>query len=72
MRILRQSKFFEAERFISLLHVESFDYTEWRSENLFRNMTVEELSNAAMEYRRSKKAVHQSIATEYEKADASL
>jgi len=49
----------EAERFISLLHVESFDYTEWRRENLFQDMTVEELSNAAMEYRRGNKAVQQ-------------
>jgi len=47
----------EAERFISLLHAESFDYTEWRRENLFRDMTVEELSNAAMEYRRNNKVV---------------
>ena len=44
----------EAERFISLLHVESFDYTEWRRENMFRNMTVEELSSAAMEHRRNR------------------
>jgi len=46
----------EAERFISLIHVESFDYTEWRRENLFQDMSIEELSKAAMEYRHSKKA----------------
>jgi hypothetical protein len=44
----------EAERFISLLHVEPFDYTEWRKENLFKDMTVNELSAVAMEYRRNK------------------
>ena len=36
----------EAERFISLIHAEQFDYTEWRRDNLFNNMlSVEELSN---------------------------
>jgi hypothetical protein len=44
----------EAERFISLLNAEPFDYTEWRKDNLFPDMTVEELSHAAMEYRRAK------------------
>lgn len=47
----------EAERFISLLHVESFDYTEWRKDNLFKNMTVRELSKEAMEYRQAKTAI---------------
>ena len=45
----------EAERFISLIHAEQFDYTEWRQDNLFNNMSVEELSKAAMEYREAKK-----------------
>jgi len=45
----------EAERFIALIHVEPFDYTKWREENLFLDMTIEELSNTAMEYRRNKK-----------------
>ena len=58
----------EAERFISLLHTESFDYTEWRRENLFKDITVKELSKAAMEYRRSKKSV-QSIVSEHEGKD---
>lgn len=44
----------EAERFISLLHVEPFDYTEWRKDNLFKDMTVGELSKEAMDYRRAK------------------
>jgi predicted acetyltransferase len=32
-----------------------FDYTEWRRDNLFNNMSVEELSKAAMKYRKAKK-----------------
>ena len=40
----------EAERFITLIIKEPFDYTEWRKENLFKNMTVEQLSEEAMEY----------------------
>ena len=43
----------DAERFISLVNSERFDYTEWRRENLFKDMTVEEISRAAMEYRNS-------------------
>jgi hypothetical protein len=46
----------EAERFIALIHAESFDYTEWRQDNLFSDMSVEELSKAAMEYRLAKRA----------------
>jgi hypothetical protein len=42
----------EAERFISLIIAEPFDYTKWR-EHLFDGMTVEELSSKAMEYRRT-------------------
>jgi len=37
----------EAERFISLMLREPFDYTEWQK-NLFDNMSVKELSNLAM------------------------
>ena len=43
----------DAERFISLISSERFDYTEWRRENLFKDMTVEEISRAAMELRNS-------------------
>jgi hypothetical protein len=38
----------EAERFISLILREPFDYTEWQR-GLFDHMSVEELSSAAME-----------------------
>jgi hypothetical protein len=38
----------EAERFVSILLREPFDYTEWRQNNLCVGMTVEEISNEAM------------------------
>ena len=41
----------EAERFIMLIQKEPFDYTKWQ-ENLFDNMTIEEISKKATEYRK--------------------
>jgi hypothetical protein len=41
----------EAERFVSLLLREPFDYTKWQS-SLWPEMTVEDISKAAMELRR--------------------
>jgi hypothetical protein len=38
----------EAERFITLIIREPFDYTEWQR-NLFQNMTLEELCEKADE-----------------------
>jgi hypothetical protein len=38
----------DAEKFISLILREPFDYTEWRRENLFAGMTIEEISGEAM------------------------
>ncbi|GHV24924.1 hypothetical protein AGMMS4952_01480 [Spirochaetia bacterium] len=38
----------EAERFVSILLREPFDYTEWRKNYLCVGMTVEEISNEAM------------------------
>jgi hypothetical protein len=38
----------DAEKFISLILREPFDYTEWRKDNLFVGMTIEEISNEAM------------------------
>jgi len=38
----------EAERFVSVLLREPFDYTEWRKDNLCVGMTVEEISSEAM------------------------
>lgn len=39
----------DAERFISLIIKEPFDYTKWQ-ENLFEGLTVKELSDKAMDY----------------------
>ncbi|MCB1172430.1 MAG: hypothetical protein KDK39_02640 [Leptospiraceae bacterium] len=39
----------EFERFISLVNREKFDYTKWR-ENLFSDIPLEELAEAANEY----------------------
>ncbi len=41
----------EMERFIVLINREKFDYTRWRK-NLFEDMTVEKLADAADEYSR--------------------
>jgi hypothetical protein len=40
----------EAERFISLIIREPFDYTEWQKD-LFNDMSVKELSGLAMKER---------------------
>jgi hypothetical protein len=37
----------EAERFVSILLREPFDYTEWRKDNLCIGMTTKEISNEA-------------------------
>ena len=39
----------DAERFVSMLLREPFDYTEWRKNNLCAGMTVEQISKEAME-----------------------
>jgi hypothetical protein len=44
----------EAERFIMLIQKEPFDYTKWQ-EKLFADMTVEELSKRAAEFRKNNK-----------------
>ena len=36
-----------AERFVTLLQRENFDYTKWQK-NLWENKTIEEISNMAM------------------------
>lgn len=41
----------EAERFISLIQREPFDYTEWQK-NLFEGKSIEEISEAAMKLRK--------------------
>ena len=44
----------EAERFISLIIKEPFDYTQWQK-NLFDDMSIESLSSKAMEFVASEK-----------------
>ncbi|MDR0829771.1 MAG: hypothetical protein LBN95_06635 [Prevotellaceae bacterium] len=41
----------EAERFIMLIQQEPFDYTKWQ-ENLFEEMSIEEISSKAMNFRK--------------------
>ena len=38
----------DAERFISMIIKEPFDYTKWQN-NLFSDMSIRELSSAAMQ-----------------------
>ena len=40
----------DAEKFISLIIKEPFDYTRWQS-NLWENKSVKEISSKAMKYR---------------------
>lgn len=44
----------EAEKFISLIQRERFDYTKWR-QSLYDGLSVRELSRKAMKLRESKK-----------------
>lgn len=46
----------EAERFISIIIRDGFDYTEWQKD-LFADLSVEELSKMAMDFRRNKNSV---------------
>ena len=40
----------EAERFVMLIQREAFDYTKWQ-ENLFSNMTIDDIYTNATKYR---------------------
>ncbi len=40
----------DAEKFITLILKEPFDYTKWREDNLFVGMSVKEISRAAKQY----------------------
>jgi len=42
----------EAEKFIAIIHTETFDYTQWR-ERLWIDKSVQELSCEAMSYRKN-------------------
>ena len=43
----------EAERFIALIQREKFEYTQWR-QNLFAELSGEEISRQAMEFHRKR------------------
>jgi hypothetical protein len=40
----------DAERFISIIKRDTFDYTEWRRDNLFKGMTIEEIHAEATKH----------------------
>jgi len=40
----------DAERFVSLILREPFDYTEWRQNNLFIDMSIDEIIDEADKY----------------------
>ena len=44
----------EAERFVMLIQKETFDYTKWQ-ENLFSDMTIDEIYNDAAKLRAKNK-----------------
>jgi hypothetical protein len=46
----------EAERFVMLIQKEPFDYTKWQ-ENLFKDMTIDEIYNNAAELRQKNKQI---------------
>ena len=53
MKILRETPgIIETEIFIANIKQEHFDYTEWRRNNLFEDMTLEELVSNAAEFER--------------------
>ncbi len=46
--LLKYMDVLEAERFISIIQSEKFDYTKWR-QNLWKDLSVREISKLAME-----------------------
>jgi hypothetical protein len=51
--LFRHMDIVEAERFLTLVQREKFDYTQWRK-NLLEELTLEEISARAMAYVTSK------------------
>jgi hypothetical protein len=45
----------EAEMFISVIRENSFDYTEWRRDNLWQDMSLDEIFKLAEEREKAKK-----------------
>ena len=54
----------EAERFIALIQREPFDYTKWR-QGLDESLTIESISQRAMELRRRENAEQDAEADRY-------
>jgi ribosomal protein S18 acetylase RimI-like enzyme len=53
MRVLRETLgLVETEIFITTIKQERFDYTEWRRDNLYEDMTLKELVCSAAEFER--------------------
>ena len=50
--LFRHMDIVEAERFITLVQRDHFDYTTWR-ESLFEDLSIEEISTRAMAYVRA-------------------
>jgi Spy/CpxP family protein refolding chaperone len=42
----------EMEKFIALIQREPFDYTEWRKKGLETDLSIEEISEKAMEFQK--------------------
>jgi len=45
----------DAERFISLIKRDTFDYTEWRRD-LYKTMSIDEIYNKATEFQKQKRS----------------
>ena len=44
----------EMERFVMLLNRDTFDYTEWRKDNLFQNETVDSLCDQIEQFQQTR------------------
>ncbi len=44
----------EMERFVMLLNRDTFDYTEWRKNNLFQNETVDSLCDQIEQFQQTR------------------
>jgi hypothetical protein len=54
--LIKNMGLIEAERFVMLIQKETFDYTKWQ-ENLFEDMTIEEIYNNAAKLRNENKHI---------------
>ena len=59
----------DAERFVSLLLKEPFDYTEWRKDNLFVGMSLDEIIDEADRYCKEKSPAGRRYAAAYVQAE---